>query len=81
MRVVIDVERCSGHGRCYSLVPELFEPDDEGHGVVCATVNPESQLAEVMIAVGNCPEKAISVFSEDQPNEPEGSSASGFASL
>src|SRR5579885_2746606 len=30
MKVVIDGERCSGHGRCYSLAPEVFEADDEG---------------------------------------------------
>src|SRR6187401_456533 len=32
MRVLIDEDRCTGHGRCYSLVPDLFDADDQGHG-------------------------------------------------
>ena len=31
MRVRVDDERCEGHGRCYALAPELFEPDDIGN--------------------------------------------------
>ena len=34
MRLVIDNERCEGHGRCYSIAKDLFEPDDIGNGVV-----------------------------------------------
>jgi ferredoxin len=30
MKVRIDDERCTGHGRCYSLAPDLLESDDEG---------------------------------------------------
>ena len=30
MRVRVDRDRCQGHGRCYSLAPELFEPDEVG---------------------------------------------------
>ena len=31
MKVKIDGSLCTGQGRCYSLEPELFEPDDEGY--------------------------------------------------
>ena len=34
MRIEVDVELCTGHGRCYSLAPEVYEADDEGY---CAT--------------------------------------------
>ena len=34
MRIKIDNDRCTGHGRCYALAPEVFEPDDEGHSIV-----------------------------------------------
>ncbi len=34
MRVVIDHEACTGHGRCYTLAPDVFDSDDAGYGVV-----------------------------------------------
>ena len=30
MKVIIDAETCNGHGRCYSLSPDVFDSDDEG---------------------------------------------------
>ena len=27
MSLSIDTEKCQGHGRCYALAPELFEPE------------------------------------------------------
>ena len=27
-------QRCQGQGRCYELVPELFEPDNDGRSSV-----------------------------------------------
>lgn len=62
MRVVIDPEACTGHGRCYSLAPEVFDCDDRGLGVVAV----EGDLAEehgkaARQAVANCPEQAISI--------------------
>jgi len=34
MRVRLDTELCQGHGRCYTLAPELFDSDDLGHCVL-----------------------------------------------
>ena len=33
MKLRIDAEACTGHGRCYVLAPTVFETDDEGHSV------------------------------------------------
>ncbi|MHB1890767.1 MAG: ferredoxin [Acidimicrobiales bacterium] len=63
MRVILDPERCQGHGRCYTLTPELFEPDDLGHCVVLPSakdVPPELREA-ALSGVANCPEQALSV--------------------
>lgn len=30
MRISVDGEQCVGHGRCYSVSPDVFEPDDDG---------------------------------------------------
>jgi ferredoxin len=63
MRLRLDEERCTGHGRCYSLAPSLFEPDeDDGHGVLLGdgTVAPDDEAA-ARLAVNNCPERAITL--------------------
>jgi ferredoxin len=62
MKIHVDQDRCEGHGRCYSIAPELFEPDDignasaRGDGAVEPT---EEQLARR--AAANCPEQAVIV--------------------
>lgn len=63
MRLRIDEEACTGHGRCYSLAPELFDADDYGHGVLVeadGTVAPGHE-EKARLAVANCPERAISL--------------------
>lgn len=61
MRLSIDDERCTGHGRCYMLAPALFRSDRNGHGeVVADDVGPELR-ADARKAVTNCPEQAIVV--------------------
>jgi ferredoxin len=62
MRVVIDRDRCTGHGRCYVLEPGLFQDDDNGYGEVIGdgTFGPESTAAAER-AVLACPEQAISI--------------------
>ena len=60
MRIVLDTERCTGHGRCYSLAPALFDADDEGRPVV---LDGGSDRAAALVAAGNCPEQAIAVGS------------------
>ncbi|HEX5268780.1 MAG TPA: ferredoxin [Acidimicrobiales bacterium] len=61
MRVRIDPDTCTGHGRCYSLAPEVFEPDDYGHGKVIVDEVPDELRAKAELGVQNCPEHAISV--------------------
>ncbi|GAC1591665.1 MAG: ferredoxin [Acidimicrobiales bacterium] len=60
MQVRYDREKCQGHGRCYSLAPELFESDDEGFAVLRTSgeVTPENEKS-ARLAVANCPEYAI----------------------
>ena len=60
MHVSIDHDRCTGHGRCYVLAPELFADDDEGYGQVIGDgqVAPEQEEA-ARKAVASCPERAV----------------------
>lgn len=61
MKLRIDEEACTGHGRCYVLAPELFEPDDYGHGSLLAAEVPEGLADQARLAAANCPERAITV--------------------
>ena len=61
MRIVLDQERCTGHGRCYSLAPELFDSDDRGHCLVLRPEVPAGSEEQARIAVDNCPENALTL--------------------
>lgn len=67
MKVLVDVDRCQGHNRCYALAPELFDVDDFGQAVVIGdgTVAPGLEN-KARLAVANCPEYAITL--EDAAN-------------
>jgi ferredoxin len=60
VRVAIDAELCTGHGRCYTLAPDVFDADERGLGLVRGDgeVAPELEK-QARQAVANCPEQAI----------------------
>lgn len=60
MKISINHDRCTGHGRCYSLAPELFDCDDEGYGQVRVSDVPDHLVEKARIAIDACPEQAIS---------------------
>ena len=62
MRINLDSEKCQGHGRCYALVPDLFDCDDEGYAVVreLGELNAQQEQA-ARLAADSCPEFAIVV--------------------
>jgi ferredoxin len=66
VRIVLDAPRCTGHGRCYSLAPELFDSDDEGHSLVLTPEVPQGLESHARLAVQNCPENCISLV-EGEP--------------
>jgi ferredoxin len=60
-RVSVDAELCVGHGRCYTLAPEVFDADELGHSIVL--VDEVTGELEEHAAIGeqNCPESAITL--------------------
>lgn len=59
--VAVDAERCVGHGRCYTLAPDVFDADEVGHCIV-RVANVSSELEEQAVsAEQNCPEQAITL--------------------
>lgn len=61
IRVTVDAERCTGHGRCYTLAPEVFEPDDAGYCHIPREELDESLAGQARTGADNCPEDAITV--------------------
>jgi ferredoxin len=61
MKVAVDRSRCTGHGRCYLLAPEVFEPDDEGLALVVVAEPTAEQQHRACLAEANCPERAITL--------------------
>lgn len=66
MKIRIDGQLCAGHGRCYSLAPDVFAPDDEGYA---AGRDVERQVAPgsgrtARVGVSSCPEAAIAIVED-----------------
>ena len=62
MKVLVDDERCRGHGMCLTLCPDVFVMNDDGYAEVGLPEVPAGSAAGVREAVENCPEKAITVW-------------------
>jgi ferredoxin len=61
MKVVVDDDRCRGHGVCWTICPEVFELTDDGYAVATEGDVPPAQQAAVRDAGDSCPERAITV--------------------
>jgi ferredoxin len=60
-RVRVDPDRCTGHGRCYTLAPDVFDADEVGHCKVLVD-DVSGELAEhAALGEQNCPEQAITL--------------------
>jgi ferredoxin len=61
MRIIIDQERCEGHGQCVAAAPEVFAFDDDGLTVVLQ--DPVDATAEdaARAAVRRCPVAALQI--------------------
>ena len=65
MRVILDTDRCQGHGQCVMAAPALFSFNEQGFSVLAqAEVAPSLETA-VQAAVDRCPERAISIATDD----------------
>lgn len=63
MKVKVIGDRCTGHGRCWAVAPEVFSADDEGFNSDLDTVVdvPVGREDEAQDAVLSCPESALEV--------------------
>jgi ferredoxin len=66
VRITVDGDSCMGHGRCYTLAPDLLGYDDEGFVTIRDQVVevPPDQVEVARNAAATCPEGAV-VLLED----------------
>jgi ferredoxin len=66
LHIHVDGTLCSGQGRCYTVAPDLLEPDDEGFVTLKGSSMevPVGQEQSARRACAACPEDAITL-SED----------------
>ena len=66
MKMRIDEELCTGHGRCAHYAPKVFRLDEDGYnadrGSTIAVPEGEEKLA--LMGMKSCPERAITQVDE-----------------
>lgn len=65
MRIVVDPDVCTGHGRCWSLAAEVYDSDDDGYCATRALDVPPGLEDKARLGARNCPEQAITVYDDD----------------
>jgi len=66
MKVRVDRARCTGHGRCYVLAPEVYGADDEGYCIIPEEHVADEQQELARRAALNCPEDAITILTAEE---------------
>lgn len=66
MKVRIDSALCSGHGRCYSVEPDIYSADEEGYSTPLDTDIriPADLEKKARRGLRSCPEGAITVVED-----------------
>ncbi|MGO9505811.1 MAG: ferredoxin [Mycobacterium sp.] len=60
-RVSVDADRCVGHGRCYTLAPDVFDADEVGHAILRVEDVSGEHERHAITGEQNCPEQAITL--------------------
>jgi ferredoxin len=60
-RVSVDADKCTGHGRCYTLAPDVFDADEAGHCLILVDDVSGELETQAVTAERNCPESAITL--------------------
>jgi ferredoxin len=63
MKVKIDGELCTGHGRCGVVAPQFYKLDDNGYNAERGKTLPVPPELEAAATLGakRCPERAITI--------------------
>ena len=61
VKVIVDYDACEANAICASLVPEVFEVDDQDNLNILVDDVPASLVDSVRHAVRSCPKAALSL--------------------
>jgi len=64
VKVIVDPEVCTGHGRCWTHAPEVYTLDSNGYNAetgVPIAVAPAQEMA-ARLGAQMCPERAITIL-------------------
>ena len=61
LKAEIDWDKCEGNGICARVAAEIFSCDAEGNSDVILEEIPDNLRAKAMLAMRQCPTKAITV--------------------
>jgi ferredoxin len=66
VRLAVDAGQCTGHGRCYTMAPDLLTFDDEGYVTIRgeSIAVPEDLRDVARYAADSCPEGAVTLIAE-----------------
>ncbi|WP_084525290.1 ferredoxin [Nocardia vaccinii] len=66
MKLRVENAVCSGHGRCYTRAPEVFEPDSDGFCDRRDEIRDIPPALEATATTGahSCPEGAITILGD-----------------
>jgi len=64
MKIKIDGELCTGHGRCWTVAKEVYTLDDNGYNAERGkTVEvPKGKEEAARLGAARCPERAITII-------------------
>ncbi|HEX3825275.1 MAG TPA: ferredoxin [Mycobacteriales bacterium] len=61
MKINVDTDKCTGHGVCESIAPDVFEVGDDGIVHLLSTELTEAMRPTLESAVAECPTQALSL--------------------
>jgi ferredoxin len=61
MRIIVDHEVCSGHGRCAAVAPSVYSLDESGYSAITETDVAAGDEDAARSGANNCPERAITI--------------------
>jgi ferredoxin len=64
MRIVLDLNKCTGLGMCEAEAPDLFEVQDDGSLVILLENPAEDDRERAEAACEACPTEALSLIEE-----------------
>jgi ferredoxin len=71
MRVVVDRERCMGHGQCNMACPEVYVLDGRGYNDAAHGTEVPAEFEErARRGAEACPEEAITIVGDDHSRRP-----------